>query len=393
MRLELGIELEPKPELRLPIVKNQSFKTSEPKPELHLPIANNQSFKPNASSTYRTRTKASSSSRTSHCFAYGSPVDKALSASSQRHRCSFDLDFFNKKMSKRASTTAFGSNNPMSLREDRRYSKGGSINPKAALKLDHLQRLALWTGGEASIPSLGAFFGHKLASTQEGLDVPPDPSMVSCQRCETILQPGFNCTIRIEKNRAKARRSKKPANFTFTQNNVVYSCHFCSERNVKRGTSRGHMKAICSLKIKKASDLKPAKSISQKFAMPKKTSANEVKVSKLKTGTPTADEENPSIAKIITSTTIVKEILTVDSPTTPMVKPVVALLDSKRKKINKSASKKRPEPEISPALTDVENSTSTTNKRRRKSWTSLKELAERNEQKKNISDLSIPFFM
>ncbi|XP_004310196.1 PREDICTED: uncharacterized protein LOC101297405 [Fragaria vesca subsp. vesca] len=207
-----------------------------------------------------------------------------------------------------------------------------------------------------------------------------------CSLASTVL-------IRIEKNRAKARRrSKKPANFTFTQNNVVYTCHFCSERNVKRGTSRGHMKAMCSLKIKKASDLKPAKSISQKFATPKKTSADEVKVSKLKTGTPTADEENPSIVKI-TSTTIVEEILTVDSPTTPMVKPMVALLDSKRKKRNKSASKKRPEPEISPALTDVENSTSTTNKRRRKSWTSLKELAERNEQKKNISDLSIPFFM
>ncbi|XP_004297750.1 PREDICTED: uncharacterized protein LOC101294257 [Fragaria vesca subsp. vesca] len=273
-------------------------------------------------------------------------------------------------------------------------SKGGSINPKAALKLDHLQRLALWTGGETSIPSLGAFFGHKLASTQEGLDVPADLSMVSCQRCETVLQPGFNCTIRIEKNRAKARRrSKKPANFTFTQNNVVYTCHFCSERNVKRGTSRGHVKAICPSKIKKASDLKPAKYISQKFATPKKTNADEVKVSKLKTRTPTPDEEIPTVDKIVTSTTIDEDIPTVDSPTTPMVKPVVTLLDSKRKKRNRSVSKKRPEPETSPAPADAENSTSTTNKRRRKSWTSLKELAERNEQKKNISDLSIPFFL
>ena len=58
-----------------------------------------------------------------------------------------------------------------------------TLNPKAALKVEHLQRLGLWTtGGEASVPSLGAFFGHKLASTQEALDVPPDPSLVSCQR-------------------------------------------------------------------------------------------------------------------------------------------------------------------------------------------------------------------
>ncbi|KAM5572462.1 hypothetical protein ABKV19_012493 [Rosa sericea] len=295
---------------------------------------------------------------------------------------------------KRASNTTFGSNNPLSLREDKNQGKGGSTNPKAALKLEHLQRLALWTSGEASIPSLGAFFGQKLASTQEGLDVPPDPSLISCQRCETILQPGFNCTIRIEKNRAKARRrSKKPANFTFTQNNVVYTCHFCSERNVKRGTSRGHMKTICPPKIKKASNLKPAKSISQKFATPKKSTAGEDKVSKLKTGTPTVDEEIPTVDKFITSSTKDEEIPTEDSPTTPMVKPAITLLDSKRKKRNKSASKKRSEPENSPAPADAENSFSTTNKRRRKSWTSLKELAERSEQKKNISDLSIPFFM
>ncbi|XP_004300790.1 PREDICTED: uncharacterized protein LOC101309059 [Fragaria vesca subsp. vesca] len=282
------------------------------------------------------------------------------------------------------------------MREDKKQSKGGSINPKAALKLEHLQRLALWTGGEASIPCLGALFGHKLASTQEGLDVPPDPSMVSCQSCETILQPGFNCTIRVETSRAKARRrSKKPANFTFTQNNVVYTCHFCSESNVKRGTSRGHMKAICPPKIKKekASNLKPAESSSQKLATPKKSTAGEDKASKLQIGTATLDEEVPAVNKFITSSTTDEEIPTVDSPITPMVKPVITLLDSKRKKRNKSASKKRHEPEDSPAPADVENSASTTNKRRRKSWTSLKELADRNQQKKNISNLSIPFFM
>ncbi|KAL6174702.1 hypothetical protein ACLB2K_051348 [Fragaria x ananassa] len=273
------------------------------------------------------------------------------------------------------------------MREDKKQSKGGSINPKAALKLEHLQRLALWTGGEASIPCLGALFGHKLASTQKGLDVPPDPSM-----------PGFNCTIRVEKNRAKARRrSKKPANFTFTQNNVVYTCHFCSERNVKRGrdftwTYESDMPP--KIKKEKASNLKPAVSSSQKLATPKKSTAGEDKASKLQTGTATLDEEVPAVDKFITSSTTDEEIPTVDSPIThPMVKPVITLLDSKRKKRNNSASKKRHEPEDSPAPADAKNSASTTNKRRRKSWTSLKELADRNQQKKNISDLPIPFFM
>ncbi|KAK9943608.1 hypothetical protein M0R45_009211 [Rubus argutus] len=272
---------------------------------------------------------------------------------------------------KRASNTT--------LREDKKQRKGGSINPKSALKLEHLQRLASWTSGEASIPSLGAFFGNMLASTQECLDVPPDPSLFSCQRCETILQPGFNCTIRIEKNTANARRrSKKPTNFTFTRNNVMYTCHFCSHRDVKRGTSRGHMKGICPPKTKTSSNLKAAKSISQKFVTPKKSTAGEDKVSK---------------SNEITSSAIAEEIPSGDSPATPMVQPIITLLDSKRKMRNKSASKKRSEPENSPAPVDAENSVSTTNKRRPKSWTSLKELAGKSEQKKYISDLSIPFFM
>ncbi|XP_050369888.1 uncharacterized protein LOC126787993 isoform X2 [Argentina anserina] len=283
----------------------------------------------------------------------------------------------------------------MSKRGGAKSASNTTINPKAVLKLEHLQRLALWSGGEASIPSLGALFGQKLASTQEALQVPPDPSLVSCQRCETILQPGFNCTIRIEKNRAKARRrSKKPANFTFTQNNVVYTCHFCSERNVKRGTSRGHMEAICPPKIKKASDFKPAKSISQTFVTPKKSTARDNNVGKLQTRTPTVDAEVSTVNKCTTSSTLEEENPILDIPTTPMVKPVITLLDSKRKRKNKSASKKQAEPENSLAAPEnADNSASTTNKRRRKSWTSLKELAERNEQKKNISDLSIPFFM
>ena len=153
------------------------------------------------------------------------------------------------------------------------------------------------------------------------------------------------------------------------------------------------MKAICPLKIKKASNLKPAKSVSQKFATRKKSTAGDKTVTELNTRTPSVDVEVPAVDKFTTSSTIDEEISTVDSPTTPMVKPANTLLDSKRKKRNKSASKKRSEPENSPAPADAENSASTTNKRRRKSWTSLMELAERNEQKKNITDLSIPFFM
>ncbi|CAL8157247.1 unnamed protein product [Prunus armeniaca] len=183
---------------------------------------------------------------------------------------------------KRTGNTAYGSNNTISLREEltgKKQTKGPAVNAKTALKLEHLQRLAVWAGGEASVPSLGAFFAHTLASAQEALGVPPDPSLFTCQRCETILQPGLNCTVRIEKNRSKKRRkSKKPT--SFSQNNVVYTCHFCSHRNLKRGTPHGHMKVICPAKTKTTLKLKPAKSISQKFVSSKKSIVAEDEVRK-----------------------------------------------------------------------------------------------------------------
>ncbi|XP_008238833.1 PREDICTED: uncharacterized protein LOC103337456 [Prunus mume] len=372
---------------------------------------------------------------------------------------------------KRTGNTAYGSNNTISLREEltgKKQTKGPAVNAKSALKLEHLQRLAVWAGGETSVPSLGAFFAHTLASAQEALGVPPDPSLFTCQRCETILQPGLNCTVRIEKNRSKKRRkSKKPT--SFSQNNVVYTCHFCSHRNLKRGTPHGHMKVICPTKTKTTLKLKPAKSISQKFVSSKKSivaedevrKANEIaaseiiKVNEIASSEITreiqaneiasseivreiqgnetaseienetasseiareiqeketasleiarenrimetrADEDEVTIVNEMASSAIGGEIPTVDSPETPKVRTgPTLLLGGKRRKRNKSVSKKPAEPENSPNPTDAENTGSMSNKRRRKKWTSLKEIAESSEHKniRNISDLTIPFFV
>ncbi|PQP99972.1 uncharacterized protein Pyn_25640 [Prunus yedoensis var. nudiflora] len=366
---------------------------------------------------------------------------------------------------KRTGNTAYGSNNTISLREEltgKKQTKGPAVNAKSALKLEHLQRLAVWAGGEASVPSLGAFFAHTLASAQEALGVPPDPSLFPCQRCETILQPGLNCTVRIEKNRSKKRRkSKKPT--SFSQNNVVYTCHFCSHRNLKRGTPRGHMKVICPTKTKTTSKLKPAKSISKKFVSSKKSivaeyevrKANEIASSEIAReiqGNETAseiareiqenetasseiareiqenetasseiareiqenetasseiarenhivetqaDEDEVTIVNEMASSAIAGEIPMLDSPETPKVRTgPTLLLGGKRRKRNKSVSKKPAEPENNPNPTDAENTGSMSNKRRRKKWTSLKEIAESSEHKniRNISDLTIPFFV
>ncbi|VVA40679.1 PREDICTED: RNase P [Prunus dulcis] len=386
---------------------------------------------------------------------------------------------------KRTGNTAYGSNNTISLREEltgKKQTKGPAVNAKSALKLEHLQRLAVWAGGEASVPSLGAFFAHTLASAQEALGVPPDPSLFTCQRCETILQPGLNCTVRIEKNRSKKRRkSKKPT--SFSQNNVVYTCHFCSHRNLKRGTPHGHMKVICPTKTKTTSKLKHAKSISQKSVSSKKSivaedevrKANEIAASEIIQANEIAsseiareiqaneiasseiareiqrnetaseienetasseiareiqvnetasseiareiqenetasleiakencivetwaDEDEVTIVNEMASSAMAGEIPMVDSPETPKVRTgPTLLLGGKRRKRNKSVSKKPAEPENSPTPTDAENTGSMSNKRRRKKWTSLKEIAESSEHKniRNISDLTIPFFV
>lgn len=114
-------------------------------------------------------------------------------------------------------------------------------NTKSHLRIEHLKKLAVWAITDPSIPSLAAFYGHHLATVSEAAGVPPDPSLVTCQRCETILHPGFNSTVRIEKNRSKVRHRHKKFG-SVAQNNAVYKCHFCSHHNLKRGTAKGHLK-------------------------------------------------------------------------------------------------------------------------------------------------------
>lgn len=81
-----------------------------------------------------------------------------------------------------------------------------------------------------------------------------------------------------------------------------------------------------------------------------------------------------------------------DSPTTPMTK-VGTLLDTKRRKRNRSGSKKSAESESSSVPADSEKVSIASSKRKRKSWTSLKDIAERSEQDSscNFANLSIPF--
>ncbi|GLT67848.1 hypothetical protein SLA2020_401260 [Shorea laevis] len=271
--------------------------------------------------------------------------------------------------SKRTTNKTPLSQNPISLREE--VSGKKQTNVKSRLKHEHLQNLAVWASSEASIPSLAAFFGHRLAADGEVSGISLDPSLLPCQRCETILRPGFNCTVRIEKTRAKAgHRHKKP--YSLTQNNVVFKCHFCSHRNLKKGTPKGHMKGIYPSKLKTPPIWKAVKSVS------KDKDTNE-------------DKDKPCNVEVVPLPGIAEEAPPVDNPTTPLVRTGRTLLDGNKKKRNKSGSKRSAECNGNSTTADAEKTAGASSNRRRKSWMSLKEIAESNEKSSSRNITSIPF--
>ncbi|XP_022136586.1 uncharacterized protein LOC111008256 isoform X2 [Momordica charantia] len=289
--------------------------------------------------------------------------------------------------------------------------------------------------------------------------------------CETILQPGSNCSIRIEKNKAKRRRKHNKCS-NLTQNNLVYYCHYCSCRNIKRGTPKGHMKVRYAQKSKAVEESEPIESKSKVKVLNvrrgKECEATAVQMTTeiltidapmipspttREIGTidapiapPTTGDtlvvgasailpprmediliiNAPATPPTVSGTTLSKsqkrkkrklaaknqtgpenscaptdsekktgDIPTVDAPATPPAMIGMTLLESKKRKRKKPSSKNQTEPESSCAPTAEGDKTEGTSKRKRKrkSWTSLKEIAQTNEQsgKQNVTDFPIPF--
>lgn len=140
------------------------------------------------------------------------------------------------------------------------------------------------------------------------------------------------------------------------------------------------MKEICPTKIRKTTKTKPEKSISHPAVSSEK-------------GISVKDEVNKNDETALPA--ISRDTPIAESPTIPDgVRTGTSLLDSKRRKRNRSAAKKPAEPENSSTPLDAEKTASKSNKRRRKTWTSLKELASGNEHcNKNITNLKIPFLI
>eukprot|EP00250_Pteridium_aquilinum_P013190 c2118_g1_i1 orf=138-2072(+) len=129
-----------------------------------------------------------------------------------------------------------------------------SISSAASAQLRHLQEVAAWAS--AVVPPLGAFLGSHLASTSEHLGCPPPSSPhINCQRCESILQVGVNCSVRVRSRKLK-KRGTVTKGVTAPINSIIYTCQYCAFENVKPGTSKAYVKT-------KLSEVAPCRKLSE----------------------------------------------------------------------------------------------------------------------------------
>lgn len=197
-------------------------------------------------------------------------------------------------------------------------------------------------------------------------------------RCETVLRPGHNCIIRIEKTKTKkqehprCKQLQPPA-----QNNIVYHCNFCLHKNVKGGTRKSYMKELYSSCSKQASNV----DLSGKSCGDSMQGVKQV----------------PEMELLLTKDPTPKKCSEKVGEKTPI------LLSTKKRRYiaicNRGSGNYAG---LSKKSAGVLSSTSETGKgrvssssKRRKEWTTLKEIAERESQDnaKRTSRLPIPFLL
>ncbi|KAK1309226.1 hypothetical protein QJS10_CPA09g01682 [Acorus calamus] len=194
-------------------------------------------------------------------------------------------------------------NQNLTLREENTGKKRVSVS--TILKVQHLQRLATWVGGEALVAPLGALLGHRLASVAEAEGVPLDQSLFPCQR------------------------------------------------NLKRGGTKGYVKEISTAKMK------------------------------LEKGPPSGLENSEKMKGTGIDVFSSKPGIQC-SPATPFKKMCISSSSENKKPCNKGAVN-------SGGCADSAPSDGRLKKRRRKSWSSLKEIVEEQQASGKLGGLAVPF--
>lgn len=197
------------------------------------------------------------------------------------------------------------------------------------------------------------------------------------RRCETVLRPGHNCIVRIEKNKTKKQKHRQREQLQPpTQNNIVYHCNFCLHKNAKRGTRKSYMKELYSSSSKQESNVdlsgKPGGYIMQGVKLP------EMELLLTEDLTPEkCSEKAGEKTPILLSTKKRQHIAT-----------------CKRGSGNYAGSSKNSASVLSCTSKTGKGGSSSSTKRK-KGWTSLKEIAEKEAHYNTRSSgrLPIPFLL
>ena len=206
-----------------------------------------------------------------------------------------------------------------------------------------------------------------------------------------MLQPGFNCTIRIEKNEKNKGRQNK--SISTSKNSMVYYCHFCSHRNIKWGTPTGHVEGLLASRLG-----------SHSGSNAQHKTSNQNPQEKILVLDPNSDLKSFTRGKVAANTDNMHvDVKTMDAvrtmeKTTDAVQTMeksLSALKKKRKAIKSHQSEIPNQGCGSAGIVDSGEGTDVANKRRRKSWSSLREITESNELHKtrNLSNIVIPFHL
>ncbi|KAF3779851.1 hypothetical protein EJ110_NYTH31681 [Nymphaea thermarum] len=314
-----------------------------------------------------------------------------------------------KKEGRKKALTCNFSSGPQTIRDEIRGKNESHVkrlhDVNGVLRLKHLQKIALWAGGDASSPSFGAYFGYQLASSREALGIRTnDPSIISCQRCEALLQPGFNCKVRIEKNASKSNHKSKKSLF---QNNSVYICQFCSHKNLKPGSLKGtpkrdsdslginHLGSNLESNIDAAGLAVPVES-----HIPEKLLAN-----KMQEPTSGSVKSESHLLQHETDPVVETDRSEKDGADMQEMALQVSAQPFSGRMIGESSTKKRKRRKCSGDTSSVQQESSTSllgqentnsaRRRRKSSWSSLKELSHEEQTKRerygDLGGISIPF--
>ncbi|KAL3682617.1 hypothetical protein R1sor_000639 [Riccia sorocarpa] len=211
-----------------------------------------------------------------------------------------------------------------------------SGNQAGFLKAHYLAKVAEWAA--AAVPNLGAFFGQRLAAASEALAIPPPTSHSLCQRCETVLNVGENCSVLVTKAPKKWRRLKPKGAGVGVKNAIVYHCYFCKFDNKIPATAKAFAKAKLA---------QPGPPMKTQSAAGSKAAPTTIAV----------QAKNPGSSKTSAAVAEARKVAQVATVSTPPGKPLSAFVSSP----------------MTPS--SVADATTGGKKRKRKGWSTLKEMA------------------